>query len=65
MPPAYILDPNEPPQLSIAALPIPFLTPYITRTVGSWPQVIAAADLTGDGLNDLAIPTGFYFDPPV
>ncbi|MCB9076642.1 MAG: hypothetical protein H6631_03570, partial [Anaerolineaceae bacterium] len=63
MPPAYVLDPDAPAELSISALSIPFLNPYTTQTVGSWPQVIAAADLTGDALNDLAIPTGFYFDP--
>ncbi|HEX9924707.1 MAG TPA: hypothetical protein VGD99_18775, partial [Anaerolineae bacterium] len=65
MPPAYVLDPDAPSLLSAAAAdPIPFLDPYITQTVGSWPQVIAAAELTADNRNDLAIPTGFYFDPP-
>ena len=49
MPPAYVLDPDAPAELSISALSIPFLNPYTTQTVGSWPQVIAAADLTGGG----------------
>ncbi|MCB9076645.1 MAG: hypothetical protein H6631_03585 [Anaerolineaceae bacterium] len=49
MPPAYVLDPDAPAELSISALSIPFLNPYTTQPVGSWPQVIAAADLTGGG----------------
>ncbi len=65
MPPAYTLDPSAPPELSAAAAAsIPFLQPYTVQPVGSWPQVIAAADFNGDAKNEVAIPTDFYFDPP-
>jgi hypothetical protein len=62
MPPAYILDPNAPPVPRLSAAAISFLTPYTTRTVGSWPQVLAA-DLTGDTLTDPVIASDIYFDP--
>jgi hypothetical protein len=65
MPPAYTENESAKSLLrSTSAATITFLTPYTTQAVGSWPQVLAAGDFTQDGLNDLAIPTGFYFDPP-
>lgn len=63
MPPAYVLDPNAPAAPHLSAAAISFLTPYTVRTVGSWPQVLAAADLTGDTLTDLAVASDVYFDP--
>ena len=65
MPPAYSWEAEGIATLKVTnALTIPFLSPYLTQTIGSWPQVLAGADLTGDGENNLALATDFYFDPP-
>ena len=62
MPPAYGLAPNTTHRAANAA-PVPFLHPYSAIPVGSWPQVLAAADFTGDNLADLALASASYFDP--
>ncbi len=62
MPPAYGLVPNAPNQLDEASQ-IFFLNSYTTIPVGSWPQVLALSDLTGNAQTDAAIATGSYFDP--
>ncbi|MBL7062704.1 MAG: VCBS repeat-containing protein [Anaerolineae bacterium] len=65
MPPAYGLPPGA--LVSIrapSASPFPYLSPYTTVPVGSWPHVLAAADLTGDGRTDAAVATDNFFDPP-
>jgi len=51
--------------LSFISIPlfsqISFL-PYQVYYTGSNPQVVAIGDLNNDGLNDIALGTGFYFD---
>jgi hypothetical protein len=37
--------------------------PYQAFTVGSWPEVVAIGDVTGDGRADVVMTTGSYFDP--
>jgi hypothetical protein len=70
MPPAYAPSPNIPLRLRDAASfgyaqdkPLRFLNPYVTVTVGSWPHVLALAELTGDARLDAAIATASDFDP--
>lgn len=38
-------------------------SPYVAYPVGSWEEVVAIGDLNGDGRNDVAVATGYYFDP--
>ena len=64
MPPAYGLPPGAFSIRAPNASPFPYLSPYTTVPVGSWPHVLAAADLTGDGRTDAAVATGNFFDPP-
>jgi hypothetical protein len=37
--------------------------PYLVFPVGSWPEAVSIGDLNGDGLDDVALVTSFYFDP--
>lgn len=37
-------------------------SPYQTFKTGSWPEVVAIADINGDGLNDVGVATSYYFD---
>src|SRR5438874_2629508 len=37
--------------------------PYVAYPVGSWPEAVAIGDVTGDGLADVVMTTGSYFDP--
>ena len=37
--------------------------PYQIIPTGSFPQVVAVGDLNNDGLNDVVLGTGIYFDP--
>ncbi|MCP4544393.1 MAG: hypothetical protein GY832_45355 [Chloroflexi bacterium] len=65
MPFAYGLSPGTTSRLAgQSAGQISFLSPYITTAVGSWSQVLALSDLTGDGRADAAVATGNNFDPP-
>ena len=64
MPPAYGLPPGAFSIRAPSASPFPYLTPYTTVLVGSWPHVLAAADLTGDGRADAAVATDNLFGPP-
>jgi hypothetical protein len=34
----------------------------VAYPTGSWPEAVAIGDVTGDGLNDVALVTSFYFD---
>jgi ELWxxDGT repeat protein len=36
--------------------------PYTAIQTGSWPEAVAIGDVTGDGRNDVAMVTSFYFD---
>lgn len=61
MPPAYGLDPQSP---AVAADAPAFsrLNPATSIPVGSWAQVLATADLTGDGRSDAAVATARFGD---
>src|SRR5436309_16122402 len=37
--------------------------PYQSYFVGSWPSSVAIGDFNHDGRNDVAMSTGYYFDP--
>lgn len=64
MPPAYGAAYGAPSYMSRQpSAQVAYLSPYTTAAVGSWPQVLALADLTGDGYNDAAVATANYFDP--
>jgi hypothetical protein len=36
---------------------------YISYPTGSWPEAVAIGDVNGDGKNDVAMTTSYYFDP--
>ena len=38
------------------------LQPYHVIPIGSWPDAVATGDIDGDGLDDIVITTGSYFD---
>lgn len=61
MPPVYMLDPNEPVVQSMAT-GASFLGAPINAALGGWAQVLAATDLTGDGVAEATVGTGQYFD---
>lgn len=64
MPPAYGVNPSAPSLQAISGAPdIPFLKPAVSFATGSWPQVLAAADLANAGRADAAVLTERYFDP--
>ena len=63
MPPAYGLPPDGLARAAATAPVYPYLHSYVTVTVGSWPHVLALADLTGDGYDDAALATGANLDP--
>jgi uncharacterized membrane protein len=67
MPPAYAATPTSSSipysQLLTPQSPFPMFDAYFTVTVGSWPQVLALAELTGDSHLDAALATGYDFDP--
>lgn len=46
------------------AAPAEFLSAPVNATVGSWAQVLAAANLGGDGRSEAAVLTATNFDPP-
>jgi hypothetical protein len=50
--------PQPRPVLGSAAL----FEPFTATVTGSWPQAVAIGDVTGDGRNDVALVTSFYFD---
>ena len=41
----------------------PAFAPFERYAVGSWPEAVAIADVTGDGRDDVVMTTSFYFDP--
>lgn len=61
MPPACERDPKAS-SLAEAAPPITFLNAPINTSVGSWAQVVASADLTGDRRVEATVGTAQYFD---
>lgn len=61
MPPACGLDPDMPAPATIAS-DVDFLAAPINTTVGSWAQLVAAADLNHDGVAEAAVSTAAYFD---
>lgn len=65
MPPVYGAEAGE---VGLAAAPadsppVLFLEPYANTKVGSFPQVLAAADFTGDGRAEATVGTARYADP--
>jgi hypothetical protein len=64
MPPAYGLDPHGPVLQSVSGAPdVPFLNAAANTPTGSWPQVLAAADIAAGGGAEAAALTERYFDP--
>lgn len=61
MPPAYEQGEGGIAVQSTAPL-FPYLQPYTTTALGSWPQVVASGDFNSDGRNDVVGATAFYFD---
>jgi hypothetical protein len=61
MPPACGLDPDAPAPAMLASL-ADFLDPAINTRVGSWAQLVAAADLNNDQVDEAAVGTADYFD---
>ena len=50
------------PQALLSAAPSGLFEPYTAIATGSWPEAVAIGDVTGDGRNDVALVTSFYFD---
>ena len=46
----------------VAGPPSGLFEPYTTIATGSWPEAVAIGDVTGDGRNDVALVTSYYFD---
>src|SRR4051794_29269497 len=65
MPPACGLDPNAPVpamRAASAASTVDFLSAPTNTPVGSWVQLVAAADLNNDHVDEAAVGTAAYFD---
>lgn len=62
MPAACGLDPSAPALAAVDAPPVTFLGPPINTRVGSWAQVLAAADFNSDQADEAAVATAEYFD---
>ena len=45
-----------------SALTTSLFEPYVAYPTGSWPEAVAIGDLDGDGRNDVALLTSYYFD---
>jgi hypothetical protein len=45
-----------------SALTTSLFDPYVAYPTGSWPTAVAIGDLDGDGRNDVALLTSYYFD---
>ncbi len=50
------------PAALLSAQPSGLFEPYTAVATGSWPEAVAIGDVTGDGRNDVALVTSFYFD---
>lgn len=37
--------------------------PYLTKSIGSWPEAVAIGDVNNDGRDDVVVTTSFYIDP--
>jgi ELWxxDGT repeat protein len=51
-----------PPAPLAAGGPSGLFEPYVAVATGSWPEAVAIGDVTGDGRNDVALVTSYYFD---
>jgi fibronectin type 3 domain-containing protein len=48
---------------AVGGAPGSLFQPYQATPVGSWPDAVAIGDVNGDGRNDVAMTTSYYFDP--
>lgn len=62
MPPACGLEPDAPAPATLASL-VDFLGPAINKRVGSWAQLVTAADLDNTPGDEAAVGTSDNFDP--
>ncbi|NTW02369.1 MAG: hypothetical protein HGA19_14000, partial [Oscillochloris sp.] len=63
MPMACGLDPDAPAPPMLTST-VDFLAAPVNTAVGSWAQLVAAADLNNDKVDEAAVSTAAYFDTP-